>query len=114
MLDTARELKDKKAKRVIVCCTFGLFTSGFDKFDDYYEKGYIDCVVTTNLNYRPAEIYQKPWYYEADMSKYLASIINSFNYDISLKHAVQSTKKIQNLLKGHRSDGYEYEGSLFG
>ena len=113
MLDTARELKEKKAKKVIVCCTFGLFTSGLDKFDEFYEKGYLDCVITTNLNYRPSDILEKPWYIEADMSKFLASIINSFNYDISLKHAIQSTEKIQHLLKGHRSDGYEYEGSIF-
>ena len=113
ILDTASELKEKKSKKVIVCCTFGLFTSGFDKFDEFYEKGYLDCVITTNLNYRPDTIYTKPWYCEADMSKYLASIINSFNYDVSLKHAMQSTEKIQHLLRGHRSDGYEYEGTIF-
>ena len=113
MLDTARELKERKAKHVIACCTFGLFTSGFDKFDEFYAKEYIDGVITTNLNYRPAEIHQKEWYYEADMSKYLASIINSFNYDVSLENAMHSSAKIQSLLQGHRSDGYAYEGKLF-
>ena len=114
MLDTAKELKERKAKHVIVCCTFGLFTSGFDKFDEFYARGYIDCVITTNLNYRPAEIYEKDWYYEADMSKYLASIINSFNYDVSLENALHSSSKIQTLLADHRSesDGYTYEGHL--
>ena len=114
MLDTARELKDRKAKHVIACCTFGLFTSGFDKFDEFYAKGYIDGVITTNLNYRPEEIYQKEWYYEADMSKYLASIINAYNYDVSVEFALHSSAKIQGLLEGHRSDGYTYEGSIFG
>ena len=52
MLDTAKELKERKAKKVIVCCTFGLFTNGLEKFDEFYAKGYIDCVITTNLNYR--------------------------------------------------------------
>lgn len=56
MLDTAKELKERKAAKVAVCCTFGLFTSGFDKFDEFYEKGYIDSVVTTNLNYRAPEL----------------------------------------------------------
>ena len=102
MLDTSRELKERGAKRVIVCCTFGLFTSGFDKFDDFYAKNYIDCVITTNLNYRPQSIYSKEWYYEADLSKYLASIINSFNYDISLENAMHSSDKIQALLNKHR------------
>ena len=41
MLDTARELKERKAKKVIVCCTFGLFTNGFEKFDEFYEKGIV-------------------------------------------------------------------------
>ncbi|MDO4438166.1 MAG: ribose-phosphate pyrophosphokinase [Eubacteriales bacterium] len=102
MLDTSRELKERGAKRVIVCCTFGLFTSGFDKFDDFYAKNYIDCVITTNLNYRPQSIYEKEWYYEADLSKYLASIINSFNYDVSLENAMHSSAKIQALLNKHR------------
>ena len=77
MLDTAKELKERKAAKVAVCCTFGLFTSGFDKFDEFYEKGYIDSVVTTNLNYRAPELFEREWYVEADMSKYIAAIINS-------------------------------------
>ena len=59
MLDTAKELKERKAKKVIVCCTFGLFTNGLDKFDEFYAKGYIDCVITTNLNYRVPELFTK-------------------------------------------------------
>ena len=42
MLDTAKALKDRKAARVVVCCTFGLFTSGLEKFDEFYAKGYLD------------------------------------------------------------------------
>ena len=62
MLDTARELKDRHADKVIICCTFGLFTDGFEKFDEFHQKGYFDYVVTTNLNYRPDELKTKPWY----------------------------------------------------
>ena len=56
MLDTCKELKERKAAKAIVCCTFGLFTNGLEKFDEYYEKGYLDYVITTNLNYRPKEL----------------------------------------------------------
>ena len=108
MLDTARELKDKKAKRVIVCCTFGLFTSGCDKFDEYYEKGYIDSVVTTNLNYRPQELLEKEWYVEADMSKYIAAIINSLNHDASIGNVISPTEKIQKLIRRYSDGGYDY------
>lgn len=38
MLDVAKQLKERKAGRVFVCTTFGLFTEGFEKFDEYYER----------------------------------------------------------------------------
>ena len=69
MLDTAKELKERRADKVIICCTFGLFTDGFEKFDEYHKRGYFDYIVTTNLNYRPAELLARDWYLEADMSK---------------------------------------------
>lgn len=58
MLDVAKQIKERGANRVFVCTTFGLFTDGFAKFDDYYEKGYIDRVITTNLTYLPSELYE--------------------------------------------------------
>lgn len=103
MLDTAKELKERKADKVIVCCTFGLFTNGLAKFDEYYSRGYIDCVVTTNLNYRPMELLGREWYVEADISKYIAAIVNSLNHDVPISTALSSTEKIQNLLKNYRA-----------
>jgi len=108
MLDTAKALKDRKASKVIVCCTFGLFTNGLEKFDEFYEKGYIDYVITTNLNYRPKALLEREWYLEADMSKYIAAIINSFNHDVSIGAALSPTNKIQKLLQKYQGDGYEY------
>ncbi|MCI5793314.1 MAG: ribose-phosphate pyrophosphokinase [Lachnospiraceae bacterium] len=102
MLDTARELKERKAKNVIVCCTFGLFTNGFAKFDEAYSNEYIDLIVTANLNYKPAEIYEKPWYMEANLSRYLAAIINSFNYDMSTR-SFGNSDKIQKVLNVHNA-----------
>ncbi len=99
MLDTAKALKDRKAKKAIICCTFGLFTNGLEKFDEFYNKGYIDYVITTNLNYRPKELMEREWYLEANMSKYLAAIVNSFNHDISIGAALSPTIKIQTLLQ---------------
>ena len=108
MLDTARELKERKAAKVIVCCTFGLFTNGLDKFDEYYEKEYIDSVVTTNLNYRPKELFEKEWYVEADMSKYIAAIINSLNHDASIANVLSPREKIQKLIRRYSDGGYDY------
>ena len=99
MLDTCTELKERKAAQAIVCCTFGLFTNGLEKFDEYYEKGYLDYVITTNLNYRPKELFDRKWYLEADMSKYTAAIINSLNHDVSIGNSLSPTDKIQKLIR---------------
>lgn len=108
MLDTARELKERKAKKVIICCTFGLFTSGFEKFDEFYHNGYIDYVVTTNLNYRPSVLFEREWYLEADLSKYMAAIINSLNHGVSIGSTISPTSKIQKMVKEYHAGGYEY------
>ena len=98
MLDVAKKLKDRNARRVIVCTTFGLFTDGLDKFDEYYEKEYIYRVITTNLSYRNPELLTKPYYLEADMSKYLASIMDILNHDLSVEKVRSTTEKINQLL----------------
>lgn len=98
MLDTSKQLKEMKAKRVFICCTFGLFTNGLKAFDDAYEKGYFDKVITTNLTYLPPEIKYKPYYVEANMSKFLASIIDFLNHDVSLSNVHEPTEKINHIL----------------
>lgn len=103
MLDTAKELKERKADKVIVCCTYGLFTDGLSKFDHFYDQEYLDLVITTNLNYRTPELLKREWYEEADMSKYLAAVINSLNHDVSISRALNPTQKIQSLLNKYRS-----------
>ena len=103
MLDVAKQLKDRKARRVFVCTTFGLFTDGLAKFDEYYEKGYITKVVTTNLNYRLPELLTRPYYQEADMTKFLASIIDSMNHNVSINHVLSPTEKIHKLLEKFRN-----------
>jgi len=103
MLDVAKQVKARGAKRVFVCTTFGLFTDGFDKFDEYYEKGYISSVVTTNLTYRSPELLSKPYYVEADMSKFLATIIDALNHDISIAYVQDPTDKINKLIEQHNN-----------
>lgn len=104
MLDVAKQIKERGANRVFVCTTFGLFTDGFAKFDDYYEKGYIDRVITTNLTYLPSELYEKPYFVMTDMSKFLALIIDSLNHDITIGSVMNPTDKIHKLLEKHQKD----------
>ena len=101
MLDVARQLKERGAARVFAFTTFGLFTEGLDIFDEYYEKGYIDRIVTTNLTYLPPELRTKPYFIEADMSKFLALIIDSLNHDLSIGSVLNPTERISKLLEEH-------------
>ena len=98
MLDVTRQLKDRGAERVFVCTTFGLFTEGLDKFDEYYEKGYLDRLITTNLTYLPPQLHDKPYFIEADMSKFLALIIDPMNHSTSISAVMNPTDKIHDLL----------------
>ncbi len=101
ILDTARILKELHAKRVFICTTFGLFTNGLENFDSAYEKGYFDKVITTNLIYQPPELLKKPYYVTADMDKFIASIIDFMNHDVSLDFVRTPTEKIQDLMEKH-------------
>ncbi|MBQ7973271.1 MAG: ribose-phosphate pyrophosphokinase [Lachnospiraceae bacterium] len=98
MIDTSRQLKAMNAKRVFICCTFGLFTNGLAAFDEAYEKCYFDKIITTNLNYTPPALLQRPYYLQADMSKFVASIIDFMNHDSSLTNALTPTEKIQRIV----------------
>ncbi len=101
MIHTAKELKERKAKRVFVCSTFGLFTNGLAKFDEAYEKGWITKVITTNLIYQPEELLAKPYYETADMSKYIALLIDALNHDGSISEYLNPAARIQELLQKH-------------
>ena len=81
MLEVAAELKARKARRIFMCSTFGLFTNGMAKFDKAYEQGVFDRVLTTNVVYQPPELLSRPYYISCDMSKYIALIIDTLNHD---------------------------------
>ncbi len=103
MLDVAKQIKERGARNVYVFTTFGLFTEGLDKFDVYYEQGFIKRVITTNLTYLPEELLQKPYFSCADMSKFIALIIDSLNHDISVSTILEPTEKIHTLLEKHNA-----------
>lgn len=103
MLDTAKQLKAMNARRVFICCTFGLFTDGLKAFDEAYEQGYFDKVVTTDLTYLPPELYTRPYFIEADMSKFLASLIDFMNHDASMTNIMATTDKIHSVLEAYNN-----------
>ena len=103
MLDVAKELKRRKARKVFICATFGLFTNGLAKFDEYYENGLIDRILTTNVVYQTPELLSRPYYIDVDMSKYIALIIDNLNHDDSLSELLSPTKCINKLLDKYRN-----------
>ncbi len=102
MLDIAREMKERKAKRVFAYATYGMFTSGLESFDKAYADGVIDGVLGTNLTYRSPELLSREWFHEVDVSKYIAYFIASINHDTSISNAIDPLAKINALLKEHR------------
>ena len=102
MLDVAKELKRRKARKVFICATFGLFTGGLAKFDQYYQDGLIDRILTTNLVYQTPDLLSRPYYINVDMSKYIALIIDNLNHDASLSDLLTPTKRINKLLERYK------------
>ena len=102
MIDVATELKKRKANRIFVVATFGLFTNGLDRFDKAVEDGTIYKVVTTNLTYQTPELLSRPYYINCDMSKYIAYIIDTLNHDSSISDLLNPNERIQNIVAKYK------------
>ena len=108
MLDVAKQLKDRKANRIFCASTFGLFTNGLAKFDEAYENGIIEGILTTNLIYQTPELLERPWYINCDMTKYIALIIDTLNHDGSISSILTPSARIQNIVEKYKN-GEEIE-----
>lgn len=98
LLDIAAKLKQKNCNRVFAFTTFGLFVEGYDKFDQYYKDGLIDKIFTTNLVYGEDELMTKEWYQRVDMSKYVAYLIDTINYDNSISELLNPIDRINKVI----------------
>lgn len=94
LIDTAKELKQRKARRVFACCTFGLFTNGLTKFDEAYANGTLAGILTTNLIYQTPDLLERPWYINVDMAKYIALLIDHMNHDMSISTILDPIDRI--------------------
>ena len=106
MIDVAKELKKRKANRIFTVATFGLFTSGLDKFDKAVEEGLIYRVVTTNLTYQTPELLSRPYYINCDMSKYIAYIIDTLNHDCTIASLLDPYERIEALVNKYKAGEY--------
>ena len=94
MLDVAKQLKKRKANRVFVASTFGLFTNGLERFDEAYEQGLIYRIMTTNSIYQSPELLQREWYINVDITKFTATFIDRLNHDASISDLLNPIEKI--------------------
>ena len=103
ILDVAKQLKARKAKRIFAAATFGLFTNGMQKFDEAYEQGLIHGILTTNLIYQTPELLSRPYYINCDMSKYIALMIDTLNHDGSISSILSPDERIQRVVEKYRN-----------
>ena len=103
IIEVATELKRRKARRIFAAATFGLFTSGMDKFDKAHQDGILTGILTTNLIYQSPELLSRPYYINCDMSKYIALLIDTLNHDGSISTLLNPNERIQHVLNKYRS-----------
>lgn len=111
IIEVAGALKKRKARRVFICETFGLFTDGIEKFDKAYAEGKFDKIITTNLIYQKPELKERPWYVCCGMSKYLAYLIDTLNHDSSISDLLDPREKILKIIE--RYNKAQAEGKKF-
>ncbi|MDE5680697.1 MAG: ribose-phosphate pyrophosphokinase [Lachnospiraceae bacterium] len=104
VLEVASGLKQRKAGKIFVFATFGLFTSGLEKFDEAYKDGIINKVLTTNLIYQTPELLEREWYVNCDMSKYIAYIIDTLNHDSSISDLLNPNERIQSIVARYKTE----------
>mgnify|MGYP002553323237 FL=1 len=109
ILDVARQLKRRNARRIFAAATFGLFTNGLEKFDQAYEEGIIDAILTTNLIYQTPELLARPYYVNCDMSKYMALLIDTLNHDGSISSILDPHERILAAVENYKKGEIDSE-----
>lgn len=107
VLEVASALKARKANRIFICATFGLFTAGLERFDNAYEQGLIDKILTTNLIYQSPELLEREWYIDCDLSKYIAFLIDTLNHDSSISDLLNPVERIQSIVARYSTGDLE-------
>ena len=103
VLEVAAALKERKARKIFICSTFGLFTNGLERFDQAYHDGLIDKVLTTNLIYQSPQLLEREWYINCDLSKYIAYIIDTLNHDTSISDLLNPNERIQRIVSKYKT-----------
>ena len=73
-----------------------------EKFDQAYEEGLINGILTTNLIYQTPELLSRPYYINCDMSKYIALVIDTLNHDASISSILDPSERIQHVVEKYK------------
>ncbi len=109
VLKIASLLKERGCGRIFICSTFGFFTDGLEKFDVAFKEGIFDRLITTNLVYQTPELLSKTYYVTADMSKYIALIIDTLNHDLSVSHLLNPVDRIKRCVKKYHEEQEQHD-----
>ena len=90
------------AKNISLAATFSLFTEGKEKFEEYYNKGIISKVYSTNLTYLDEDIKNKPWFEEVDCSENISEIIYKLYLGQSISPLLNGKAKATELVRSLR------------
>lgn len=84
MFDVIASLRERNIEKVYIVVTYALFTEGIERFQEYYEKGLLDGVYTTNLSYIPEDFQKIEWLHVCDCSSLIADVVFSIHNDLSI------------------------------
>jgi len=99
ILDVARELKKRNAKKIYIISSFAFFSNGVERINKAHEEGIFDKIYSTNLTYVPEEAKKSPWFKEVDCSKYLAKIIHALNSQQSISSLIDAKEKMSEFME---------------
>ena len=94
MIDVAKELKKRGARRIYMFSAYVMFTKGIEVFDKAYDEELFTAIYTTNLSYIIDEAKERNWLKIADCSEYLAKIIYTFHIGGSVSPILSATSKV--------------------
>ena len=85
MIEVAKELRSRGARKIVLCATFALFTEGTKAFEDAYHHHVFDQLYTTNLSYLPDRIKKQKWCQSVDFSGVIGEVIDTLSRHDSLQ-----------------------------
>ena len=99
VIEVINEVQKQNVTAVYAATTFAFFTEGLEKFDKLYEEGKLTKLYSTNLTYVSPDLLARPWFELVDMSKFIAKMLSTLNFDESISPLLDCTARIRRLLK---------------